>query len=137
MSEKNNNSMIIGVIFVAACVFFLINTCNQDTNLKTNTVYPAIKEVEKQSEKVEVVQNGKSITENYNSYIVGKIKNVSNETVSVYVEHFLYDKDNNRIGATNDIISNLAAGETWQYKCIVWQDGSCWYHKTPDVINVY
>lgn len=56
--------------------------------------------------------------------IEGDVKNVSGEDLSsVYIAFTLRDKKGNVIGMVNDaLFTTLPKGETWHFKCDVYQD---------------
>ena len=73
-----------------------------------------------------------SFADNYNRYVVGKIKNNTNKIYSyVQVEINLYNGDN-LVGSTIDNVNNLEPGEIWEFKAIILED-SCDKFKIMDI----
>ena len=56
--------------------------------------------------------------------IEGDVKNISgNDLSSVYISFTLRDKKGNVIGMVNDaLFTTLPKGETWHFKCSIYQD---------------
>ena len=64
-----------------------------------------------------------SKSDDFASYIVGKVKNHSNQNYSyVQVEFNLYDNNGNQVGSTIDNIMNLRAGGTWSFEAMIFED---------------
>lgn len=80
---------------------------NQDTQTLSNAPKPDLELLDKTDK-----------YENSTTYITGHIQNNTKHNYSsVYVSINLY-KDNNLVGNTNDIITNLEAGGIWEFKAI-------------------
>lgn len=74
-----------------------------------------------------------SLVEEYSRYIVGKIKNNTNETYSyVEVTISLFDDAGNQVGSTMDNVNNLAPGTTWKFDAIILEDSVASY-KISDI----
>jgi len=85
---------------------------------QTKTNEALAKDLE-ESNKYQLIEH-KAITENGIGYISGKIKNNTDEQLSyLEVDINLYDKDGVQVGDTMDIVQNLGARGTWEFKAPV------------------
>lgn len=57
------------------------------------------------------------------SYIQGKVKNASGVPYNnMFASFKLFDASGNVVGEAHDFLSNLAVGDTWEYKALVIED---------------
>lgn len=66
-----------------------------------------------------------STAEQYFSYVTGHIRNNTSKTYSyVQVSINLYDDNGTQVGSTLDNVTNLAPGDTWEFKALITDDNA-------------
>lgn len=84
--------------------------------------------IQQSIKKLKVIESHVESGEYGSRYIVGKVKNNSDDQYSyVSVEFNLYDSQGNQIGSTMDNVSNLEPESTWRFKALVHEEGTTSY----------
>ncbi|ADU32280.1 FxLYD domain-containing protein [Evansella cellulosilytica] len=74
------------------------------------------------------------IYDDFNEYVIGSVVNESNNSYSlVQVDITLTDEDGNVVGSTFDMITDFAAGQTWNFEALVFDENVAYY----EIIDIY
>ena len=129
--QKNAKKVGIGCLgfIVVIIIISIIGSSHQSSNTaSTSTDSPSTASSESTSKPdLEILQTS-SISEGYNGYVTGTVRNNTNKQYKyVQVEINLYDKSGAQVGSTLANTNNLEPHGLWKFKAPIIEDNTAKY----------
>lgn len=135
MNKGNNIILYLTILIIVLTIIFIIKVATKNDNIQVSSnVVPNIREDNNITQTNTIKNNtntqkqGLYIKEHYIKNDFSKtiegivVNNTNNNYKYLQVEVDCYDKDNNKLQTTSDIISELKSKENWKFKIFVNSD---------------
>jgi hypothetical protein len=117
-----------GVIIILIIIISVASSGGSNSTTPASKTTDATQKSAAPAQKYQILSQGITTDSSGLRYVSGKIKNNSGKTATyVQVEINLYDSNGQQLGSTLANLNNLEAGQVWNFKAPITEDGTTKY----------